>query len=158
MCNLINGRNVVKEPTDNVAASEDFIQLVVEAHILAAAMTVFNMKTLDDLPSHEMFNISSEADNLRCRDVLLQATSLLVDMFMDITFVQGDEARKRTKRKGRKSSTNTPDQDRVQAYASEVLSLGLLLMEFNDGVREGDGNRIIRCWHYTLLLFKANRH
>ena len=45
--NLINQRNVVKEPTDNVAASEDFIQLVVEAHILAAAMKVFNMRTLE---------------------------------------------------------------------------------------------------------------
>ena len=34
----------------------------------------------------------------------------------------------------------------VRAYAKEVLSLGLLLMEFVDGVREADGERIIRCW------------
>lgn len=160
LCNLINRRNVVKEPTDSVAASEDFIQLVVEAHILAAAMTVFNMKTLDDSPSHEIFNVPDEADSLQRRDVLLQATSLIVNTFVDITFAQGDEARKATKRRGKKSSvaTDASDQDGVRAYASEVLNLGLLLMEFNDGVREGDGNRIIRTWRYLLLLFKANGH
>jgi len=36
------------------------------------------------------------------------------------------------------------------------MSLGLLLMEFNDAVREGDGTRILRCWRYFLLLFKAS--
>ena len=49
-------------------------------------------------------------------------------------------------------------EDHVHAYACEVLSLGLMLMEFNDAVREGDGTRIICCWRYFLLLFKANRH
>ena len=29
-------------------------------------------------------------------------------------------------------------------------------MEFNDAIREGDGERIIRCWRYFLLLYKAN--
>ena len=47
------------------------------------------------------------------------------------------------------------DDDQVQAYASELLTLELLLMEFSDSIREGDGERILRCWKY-LLLFKAN--
>ena len=46
--------------------------------------------------------------------------------------------------------------DRVQAYANELLTLGLYLMEFSDAIREGDGERIIRCWKFFLLLFKAN--
>lgn len=50
------------------------------------------------------------------------------------------------------SKVNAPDL--VTAYSSNLLSLGLLLMEFNDGIREGDGNRIIRCWRYFLPLFK----
>ena len=41
-------------------------------------------------------------------------------------------------------------------YARETLTLGLLLMELNDAVREGDGHRIIRCWRFFLLLFKAS--
>ena len=32
------------------------------------------------------------------------------------------------------------------------MSLGLLLMEFTDGIREGDGNRNIRCWRYFLPI------
>ena len=29
-------------------------------------------------------------------------------------------------------------------------------MEFCDGIREGDGGRIIRCWRYFLPMFKAS--
>ena len=47
--------------------------------------------------------------------------------------------------------------DHVQEYASEVLSLGLMLMEFKDAVKEGDGLRILRCWRYILLFFKVAR-
>lgn len=39
LCNLINRRNVVK-PKKDVAACEDFFELVVEAHIVTAAMKV----------------------------------------------------------------------------------------------------------------------
>ncbi len=37
----------------------------------------------------------------------------------------------------------------------EVLSLGLLFMEFIDAIREGDGDRICSCWKFLLLIFKA---
>ena len=30
-------------------------------------------------------------------------------------------------------------------------------MEFVDAIREGDGSRILRCWRYLLLLFKATQ-
>ena len=48
--NLINRRNIVKDPSKNVAASEDFILLLTEVHIVAAAMTVFGMESVDDKP------------------------------------------------------------------------------------------------------------
>ena len=47
------------------------------------------------------------------------------------------------------------DDNRVRAYAREVLSLGLLFMEFKDAIQEGDGERIIRYWRYFLPLFKC---
>ena len=31
-------------------------------------------------------------------------------------------------------------------------------MEFKDDIREGDGNRVLRCWKYFLLLFHATGH
>ncbi len=47
--------------------------------------------------------------------------------------------------------------DLVNAYSRNLMSLGLLLMEFNDGIREGDGERAIRCWRYFLPLFKLDK-
>ena len=43
----------------------------------------------------------------------------------------------------------------LKGYAKQVVSLGLLYMEYSDGIREGDGDRIIRCWRYMLLIFRA---
>lgn len=51
---------------------------------------------------------------------------------------------------------NNTSNDSVTAYAVEVFSLGLFLMEFIDCVHEGDGNRILRCWRYMLTMFKAS--
>ena len=58
-----------------------------------------------------------------------------------------------------KSKKGTPKQlhDGVHDYAKDTLVLGLLLMEFNDSIREGDGDRIIRCWKFLLPLFKSTK-
>ena len=48
------------------------------------------------------------------------------------------------------------EDDHVYAYGKEVLSLGLLLMEFCDAIRQGDGLRILCCWQFSLPVFKAS--
>ena len=53
--NLINRRNVVSDPTRDVTACEEFFLLVVEAHILYAAMDTFGMTSIDDVPSNTDF-------------------------------------------------------------------------------------------------------
>lgn len=58
--NLINRRNVVKGPTSNVTACEDFFLHVVEAHIAAACMTTFGMSSVDDSPSTDLFPDTSD--------------------------------------------------------------------------------------------------
>ena len=47
------------------------------------------------------------------------------------------------------------DKDQVRAYAREVLSLGVLLLEFNDNVHEGDGERLMRVWKFFMLIFRS---
>ena len=49
-------------------------------------------------------------------------------------------------------------QDHIYNYASVRLSLGMLIMNFNDAVKEGDGERLVRCWKFMLLIFKAHGH
>lgn len=38
-------------------------------------------------------------------------------------------------------------------YQCNLLDHGLLYLNFNDAVAEGDGDRIIRCWKFLLLHF-----
>eukprot|EP00731_Ephydatia_muelleri_P035780 Em0160g1a len=53
---------------------------------------------------------------------------------------------------------STGSADCVMEYAKETLSLGLLLLEFNDAIREGDGCRVLRCWKFLFLFFRAAGH
>ena len=48
--------------------------------------------------------------------------------------------------------------DGVFKYASAVLNDGLLLLELRDAIHEGDGERILRCWRFMLLYFRATGH
>jgi serine palmitoyltransferase len=43
-------------------------------------------------------------------------------------------------------------------YACTRLSLGMLLFNFDDAVKEGDGERVMRCWKFMMLIFKAYHH
>lgn len=69
------------------------------------------------------------------------AVNEVVQQFVDISY-------------GEKKPTIPAEQDNVHDYARNVMSSGLLLMEFIDAIREADGNRNFRCWKYFLLHFK----
>ena len=55
------------------------------------------------------------------------------------------------------SNTTVPldQQDGVLNYARELLTYCLLHAEFEDAIKEGDGPRVITCWKFFLLIFKA---
>ena len=76
-------------------------------------------------------------------NVMKLAVRKVVDEYIDI---------------GYPTPSTMKDNDHVRAYAKELLSFGLLLMEFIDSICEGDGERIIRCWRYFLPLFKCSDH
>lgn len=40
-------------------------------------------------------------------------------------------------------------------YACEVMSLGLLFMNYRDAIKEGDGERVMICWKFMLPIYKA---
>ena len=53
--------------------------------------------------------------------------------------------------------TSMTADDRVELYAQEMLTLGLLFFEFKDAIRCGDGERVLLCWKFFLPIFKAAR-
>ena len=137
--NLINRRNVVSSPHDGVSACEDFFITVIESHIIAAALNVFGMENVDSVPSLNYFPEGCvNFDSLKQRQLLTDAAYAIVEKFVNISCCKVDVQKL----------------DHITEYAQTILSLGLLLMEFNDGIREGDGERIIRCWRYFLPIFK----
>lgn len=75
--------------------------------------------------------------------ILHLIASVLFDMFVDllISFKQKECPRLK---------------DLVHAYASEVLSLGVLYAEFQDSIQEGDGLCVLLSWHYFLSIFRAS--
>ena len=83
----------------------------------------------------------------------------LLDKFMFTTQLHepattGMKPTKRGRKRKRGMRDIEDEKDRVMAYGKEVLTLGLLYMEYRDAIKEGYGLRIISCWRYMLLLFK----
>lgn len=48
--------------------------------------------------------------------------------------------------------------DKVLEYSCAVISDGLLLLELRDGIHEGDGKCLERCWKFMLLYFFFSGH
>ncbi len=46
--------------------------------------------------------------------------------------------------------------DMVLLYAKSIFSYGLFYLEFRDGIKEGDGGRVKRCYRYTLPMFVSS--
>ena len=64
---LINRQNIPTKVKDNPNAVEDFIDVVVDAHIVAAALTFFGMESAESTPTKNI-NIAAitQGDSLGC--------------------------------------------------------------------------------------------
>ena len=90
--------------------------------------------------------VKNSSDSLQRRRILLDGLHKLSKRFLDLSLTFSEDVQSR----------EDQQLDRVCEYAKEVLSLGLLLLEFNDSLHEGDGDRNLRCCRYFLPLFKAS--
>ena len=75
--------------------------------------------------------------------VLKNLSKKVIDSFSFINFNKNEKPK-------------SPADDGVLDYAKETLTLSLLYAEFDDAIREGDGIRMIRCWKFLFLVFKAS--
>ena len=134
----------MKEPKKNMNACEDFFLSVLKSHVVAATMEVLQMNRLDGNPSAKLIpeNTWLESNEHR-KSLLYNMTIKIVAKYNTICFHSTKESR---------------DEDKKLLYAKEVFSLGLLYQEYADAIREGDGDRIVRCLRYFLILFKTTQH
>lgn len=54
----------------------------------------------------------------------------------------------------KKDEDKTKKEDNVFIYGCVHISLGLLLRDADDAVKEGDGERLVRLWRFLTLLFR----
>lgn len=127
--NLINRRNVRKDPSKDVNASEDFILTVDEGHILSAVIQVFEMTSLDDVPSSASIpsNSSELAPHARS-NVLLHAVQEVIETHVDLSFGMNEEDDENTH--------GMEKEDNIYEYARETL-----MMEFLDATIEREMGR-----------------
>ncbi|KAL5509146.1 hypothetical protein EMCRGX_G004456 [Ephydatia muelleri] len=137
--NVINRRNVITDVSKDLTACEEFMQLATIAHVLSAAIHIAGVTNMSELSSKIMSTDKPMAE-------VKSLVKTLISEMVRIEYIAGT------------SESTCPSIDSVQEYAKETLSLGLLLLEFKDGIREGDGNRVLRCWKYFLLFYHATKH
>ena len=141
--NLLNRTHVPRQPHNNVNVSEDFVEVIFNAHVIAAAMKYFNMKALGDSPDQSLIpaDIASLPQDEKKKILFSNIDTLLKGM---INFeLPGTKPVK------------DPRVDGVREYAREVLTLTLLYKEYTDAIKEGDGERVLQVWKFLLLIFKA---
>ena len=147
--NLINRRNVIKRVKNDMNACEEFFKLVVTGYVVASAMELLGMSSVDDVPSSTIQSPEDAwmKDDSERKSILMEVASLIVEQNVDLSTTFSEA-----------QSTNLSSRppDNVYAYSCETLSLGLLFHEFKDAIKEGDGDRVLRVWKYLLLLFIAS--
>ena len=134
---------MVKVPLDDFNACDDFFVLVVKSHILAAAMEMLGMASVNATPSSPLFpNLADKwMDSAEHRKNVLHQISMSIVKFANFQFNNASEY----------ATT-----DGVLLYANRLLSLGSFYLEFSDAIREGDGDRVLRCWRYMLPMFQSS--
>ena len=124
---LINRTNVPARPKKN--AAEDFMQVVVIGHVAPLVMTHFAMVSINDEPKYSDLSKVSRCHEsqkeLFFRQALINMLRRHITLFK-IPF----------------TCTSTTTNDRVELYAQEMLTLGLLFFKFKDPIRCGDGEHV----------------
>ena len=141
---------------NDMNAVEDFMNLVWEVHIVAAAMAHFKMDDVSDVPpliKDAQMSLPTETDLMNIVGKLVNKYAM---KFIE-TDVQEEELGQGQRSIGTQyplRSENPEVQDQVHNYASHVLGYGLLAQNFRDAWKEGDGARTARLWKFFLLYFK----
>ena len=132
--NRLGRTNVVRYPDKNFNACDDFFSSVITGHVL----TALKQLTLEEFDTEEMWLKTKEER----KEMLLSIASQVVDKYVDFSY-HGPHT----------EEPSQPSSDKVNKYATQLLSLGLFYMEYSDAIRESDGNRIKRCNKYLLPIF-----
>ena len=149
-------------PKDDFRACDDFFVLVVKSHILAAAMKVLNIESLNEIPKGKdcdwMLPDEERKSKLEkfCNAIIQRfiKVGLLEDnipdtvgheMELDDESEADDHETESDTDSENESEQKSVADDGVLEYAKDLMSLGMLYLEYCDAVSNGDGVRAMCC-------------
>jgi len=151
---LVHRTSFVSDPKKNMKAVEDFLELVVVAHVITAS------KMLQE-------ELTTATTVQGCTDL----SKSLVQRFIRISVPNVEQILADLNSEDATDDLNSEDttddspqevedgiNDSVHSYAVDILTLGLLWFGFRDAVREGDANRIVLYWKFLVPLFRQEKH
>lgn len=130
------------DPKSNYNASDDFFKLIINSFLLTAALDVLGMNTLEDtpssavIPSPDTLWMKSKEER---KQVLEDVCDKVVAKYVHLAY---------------NTTPASSNDDKVVDYSKHLLSIGSFYIEFQDAIREGDGDRVLRCWRYLLPIFR----
>ena len=109
-------------------ACEDFIEMVISSHIIAAAKAIFHLKTTSDTPDGAVLKGADQVwmkGKEERRTILEELCMQVFYKFISLSF-------------GTTSSDYVHSaNDGISSYSIQLLRIGCLYMEFADAIREG---------------------
>ena len=115
--NLVQRRNVGKQPKKDFNAHHDFFNVVLTSHILAAAMEMFGMDDLEDEPCEGLVPPYIDTMPKEEREEVLQyLVGLIVHSYIDINHCLSDGD---TDSNNSNEEVNHEDDDSVEVSGSE---------------------------------------
>ena len=136
---------MLEKPKSDVNACEDFLEIITSGLIVASTLTTLKLSSTDDTPGTDVLldaeSLWMKADTER-RECLKGLCRQIYDKFVSFQSKNADSS---------PEIANTDDG--MCQYSVQLLRLGCFYLEFADAIREGDGERVLRCWKYLLPIF-----
>lgn len=145
--NIINQSNVTGNVKKEMNATADFLKSILNAHVIAAALTFLGMEKTSDEPTEHMWDEGITETKEGKWAYLTEVVGEFTDQYImptlqfDITSTANEKVK---------------EEDAIFNYATALMSDCLVVEELSDAIREGDGERVIRVWKFLLLYFRAS--
>jgi len=149
--NLINRRNVKARVDSAVKPAHSFFDLCLKARVVAAALEIMKLNSMDDTCGDVPQADASKASKKKYLEDL--AGQVVAEYVLNI----GQNKQLANRIMGEQGQTqgeeleDSSECDDMMAYQKALMEYGLLLMNFKDAISEVDGDRILRCWKFFLL-------
>ena len=116
----------------NVNAVEDFLEVLVQWHVLAAALKITGLASLED------FGVGKGKDI-----PIKQLAELVVQTFIAPFFFANED------------QSSDSSADHVRNYTCDFLVHALLWYNFKDAIKEGDGLAVLQMWRVLMVIFRC---